>query len=339
MHSKSAALTMQRTAMPQLQPRATCRSRFSQPQPSRLVVKAATQAPEKTDEKSAKKKEEILQQFKKAGMSKAAAQKVLKTWEATGATDDRRLRSMVRRRSLGAVFGIVLQTVLDASVASGGFALGANLAAFDGLPLNWLWAFASVFVGSYYAIGTAFDFFTLGALITASLKFNTDSTAFYAAVREVAGGTDTGLNVIDKAAQARQTSKVFNALTNISDLLRESVGKDVEEGAGLSSLATYLLMTKAEEQGFDYEKEGMSYEEAGDIARLFNEYDTNDDNRLDLGEVTALARKLQPDLGQEDVKEAFKLLDTDNSRYIEFPEFVKLYKKQLQEPQAADAAT
>ncbi len=41
--------------------------------------------------------------------------------------------------------------------------------------------------------------------------------------------------------------------------------------------------------------------------------------RLDLSEIQALARDLQPDLSSEEVKEAFKVLDADNSRFIELP--------------------
>lgn len=52
-------------------------------------------------------------------------------------------------------------------------------------------------------------------------------------------------------------------------------------------------------------------------------------HRLDLSEIQALARELQPDLSQDEVKEAFKVLDADNSRFIELPEFAKLYKDQV----------
>ncbi len=39
------------------------------------------------------------------------------------------------------------------------------------------------------------------------------------AVKEIAGA-NTGLNVVDKAAQARSTLKVLQALSNISNLLK-----------------------------------------------------------------------------------------------------------------------
>lgn len=70
--------------------------------------------------------------------------------------------------------------------------------------------------------GVIFDLFTLGALISASLQFQTDSAAFMAAVKEIAGasGGNTGINVVDKAAQARSTLKVLQALSNISNLLK-----------------------------------------------------------------------------------------------------------------------
>lgn len=202
--------------------------------------------------------------------------------------------------------------------------------------------------------GVIFDLFTLGALIAASVQFQTDSGAFMSAVKEIAGtsGGNTGLNVVDKAAQARSTLKVLGALSSISKLLQvraasgskmnyfvaachgialpsnwlshvgmrtklqwlvrqhrpalsnpavrhplvclrkpahhlssmhlqESGAKAGQAGEGtLSSLSTYLLLQKAEEQyGWTPDKEGISNDEAGTIARLFAQYDTNSDDK------------------------------------------------------------
>jgi hypothetical protein len=62
---------------------------------------------------------------------------------------------------------------------------------------------------------------------------------------------------------------------------QESGAKAGEAGNGtLSSLSTYLLLQKAEEQyGWTPDKEGISNEEAGTIARLFAQYDTNSDDK------------------------------------------------------------
>ena len=75
---------------------------------------------------------------------------------------------------------------------------------------------------SHAGTGVIFDLFTLGALIAASVQFQTDSGAFMSAVKEIAGtsGGNTGLNVVDKAAQARSTLKVLGALSSISKLLQ-----------------------------------------------------------------------------------------------------------------------
>ena len=64
--------------------------------------------------------------------------------------------------------------------------------------------------------------------------------------------------------------------------LQESGAKAGQPGEGgtLSSLSTYLLLQKAEEQyGWSPEKEGISNDEAGTIARLFAQYDTNSDDK------------------------------------------------------------
>ena len=46
--------------------------------------------------------------------------------------------------------GISIQLALDIAIASGSFNLSSFLMASRDLPLNWLWAFGSAFVGSYY---------------------------------------------------------------------------------------------------------------------------------------------------------------------------------------------
>lgn len=64
--------------------------------------------------------------------------------------------------------------------------------------------------------------------------------------------------------------------------LQESGAKAGQPGEGgtLSSLSTYLLLQKAEEQyGWSPEKQGISNDEAGTIARLFAQYDTNSDDK------------------------------------------------------------
>lgn len=62
---------------------------------------------------------------------------------------------------------------------------------------------------------------------------------------------------------------------------QEEGAKSGDASAGtLSSLSMYLLLQKAEEQyGWTPEKEGLSTDEAGTIARLFARYDTNSDDR------------------------------------------------------------
>lgn len=300
--------------------------------PQTLVVRAA----ETQTDKLTEKKEKLVQDFKKGGLDKSTAQRVLDMWKETGASDEDGLKKLLVRRSLTQALTIVIQAALDAGAAYGAFSLAGFLGAAENIPLHNIWGFGATFLGSYFGTGVIFDLFTLGALISASLQFQTDSAAFMAAVKEIAGasGGNTGLNVVDKAAQARSTLKVLQALSNISNLLKEEGAKSGDASAGtLGSLSTYLLLQKAEEQyGWTPEKQGLSNDEAGTIARLFARYDTNSDDRLDLSEIKVLARDLEVDLSEDEVKEAFQVLDEDNSRYIELPEFAKLYRDQLKKP-------
>lgn len=297
----------------------------------RTIVRAA-----ETQDKQAEKKEKLVENFKKGGLDKSTAQRVLDMWKQTGASDEEGLKKLLVRRSLTQALTIVIQTGLDAGAAYGAFSLAGFLGAAESIPLHNIWGFGATFLGSYFGTGVIFDLFTLGALIAASLQFQTDSGAFMSAVKEIAGtsGGNTGLNVVDKAAQARSTLKVLGALSSISKLLQESGAKAGQAGEGtLSSLSTYLLLQKAEEQyGWTPEKQGISNDEAGTIARLFAQYDTNSDDKLDLSELKVLARNMDIELSDEEAKEAFKVLDEDGSRYIELPEFAKLYQDQLKKP-------
>lgn len=290
----------------------------------RLVVRAE----KSTDEKAA----EIKKQFADTGLDKATAQRVLKQWESESATDAESLKKLLRRRSLKTAGRIVIQTVLDAGAAFGAYNFSTFLRLQEDLPLNWLWSGAASFLGTYFAVGVLFDLFSIGALGISSLRFQTDSAAFLTAVKELAGDA-SGLNVVDKAQQARNTLKVLKALNNISSLLQEEGIKSGSSSSTLSGLSSYLLLSQAEEKyGWNYEKEGLSYDEAGIIAKLFSKFDTNDDGKLDMTEVKALTRELAPDLSEEESNEAFRVLDTDNSRFIEFPEFAKLYQNKIQKP-------
>lgn len=279
------------------------------------------------DGKATEKKDKLVENFKKGGLDKETAKRVLQVWEESGAKDSEGLKKLLVRRSLTSALTIVIQTVLDAGAAYGAYSLSGFLQISEGIPLNGILSFLAGVLGSYFAVGVLFDLFTLGVVGASSLQFQTDSQAFLSAVKEMAGGEETGLNVIDKAQQARNTLKVLKALNDMSDLLKTEASKAGGGASTLSDLSTYLLLTKAEkEYGFSSEKEGLSVDEAGNIARLFARIDTNGDDRLDLSEVRRLVQELQPELSEDETKEAFKILDTDSSRSIEFPEFVRWYK-------------
>jgi hypothetical protein len=78
----------------------------------------------------------------------------------------------------------------------------------------------------------------------------------------------------------RQSPGASSASQSLTQL-QESGAKAGQAGEGtLSSLSTYLLLQKAEEQyGWTPEEQGISNDEAGTIARLFAQYDTNSDDK------------------------------------------------------------
>lgn len=103
----------------------------------------------------------------------------------------------------------------------------------------------------------------------------------------------------------------------------------------LDSLAVYLTLQKARElHGFRQEDFGLSDAEAAAIARLFSAYDTNDDYRLDAGELERLFSDAGRALSKEEAQAAMSAIDLDQSGYIDFTEFVRFW----QNPAAATAA-
>ena len=82
--------------------------------------------------------------------------------------------------------------------------------------------YGAYFLASYFAIGVIFDTFTLGVLAASAVQYSTNTEAFMAAVKEVAGASKRGpsINVVEKAQTAVNAVKVASALNQISSLLK-----------------------------------------------------------------------------------------------------------------------
>ena len=85
--------------------------------------------------------------------------------------------------------------------------------------------YGAYFLASYFAIGVVFDTFTLGVLAASAFQYSTNTEAFMAAVKEVAGSNKRGpnINVVEKAQTAVNAIKVASALNQISSLLKVSM--------------------------------------------------------------------------------------------------------------------
>ena len=82
--------------------------------------------------------------------------------------------------------------------------------------------YGAYFLASYFAIGVIFDTFTLGVLAASAVQYSTNTEAFMAAVKEVAGASKRGpsIKVVEKAQTAVNAVKVASALNQISSLLK-----------------------------------------------------------------------------------------------------------------------
>lgn len=85
--------------------------------------------------------------------------------------------------------------------------------------------YGAYFLASYFAVGVIFDTFTLGVLASSAVQYSTNTEAFMAAVKEVAGASKRGpnINVVEKAQTAVNAVKVASALNQISGLLKVSM--------------------------------------------------------------------------------------------------------------------
>eukprot|EP00884_Botryococcus_braunii_P007804 jgi/Botrbrau1/17024/Bobra.49_2s0080.1 len=194
----------------------------------------------------------------------------------------------------------------------------------------WLWL---TFLAGYFTIGVFMDFFMLGVISFAAIQYGTNTPAFMAAIRELAG-TPSGVSVLDKAQAAVNTFKVITALNDISDLLKRGIGNDTP--STLKNLSAMLTLSKAEKKGFKPEDYGLSANDAGSIAAVFSRFDANDDMVLQEEEVKRLFVEEGYNLDDAEVKAAIKILDKDGDGLINFPEFVDWWVNKIK-PEATVA--
>lgn len=105
--------------------------------------------------------------------------------------------------------------------------------------------YGAYFLASYFAIGVVFDTFTLGVLAASAVQYSTNTEAFMAAVKEVAGASKRGpnINVVEKAQTAVNAVKVASALNQISGLLKVSIPA-APQPAGMVSNPPFVAFCK-----------------------------------------------------------------------------------------------
>lgn len=275
----------------------------------------------------------LVEGMKKGGIDSSTAQRILDTWEKTGATSTDALRKMLLGRSLKTVGVVLFQLLLDAGAAYGSY----NSARYIGQEQflgKIVVEYGAYFLASYFAVGVIFDTFTLGVLASSAVQYSTNTEAFMAAVKEVAGASKRGpnINVVEKAQTAVNAVKVASALNQISGLLK----KEKAEASTLRNLSAYLTLSKARDAyGFEPQKYGLSDKDAAEIAAIFSKYDVNDDMRLEELELRRLATQQNVSLNEDELTAAMKLLDKRGSGYVEFDEFVDWWVNKV-EPQSKE---
>lgn len=272
----------------------------------------------KKDAKKEKQVEEFVEAMQKGGINKALAQEVVKKWDEAGvAGDPRELRKLFLKQSATPILGTVLQTLIDAAAT---YSIFQSSLFFSIGPDFWgkgaLVIILDILAG-YFAFGVLFDVATLTAILVTTAKMGTSIDSFYAALKKIAGDAapPTGISVLDKAQVAVNAIKVAQALDAIAKMLDgagEKKGQDT-----LSNLSALLTLSRAEKKdSFDPSGLSMTEAEASDLALKFNQYDLNDDGRLDAPEVRAMAGQLGIDLSTEEAAVAIQAMDRNDDGQI-----------------------
>ena len=218
-----------------------------------------------SDRKVSEQTNKLVDGMKKGGIDQSTAQRILDTWEKTGATSTDALRKMLLGRSLKTVGVVLFQLLLDGGAAYGSYNSARRVCNSIRDKLIWLECcleglyacfqiclhhysavffcryvgqehffgkvvveYGAYFLASYFALGVVFDTFTLGVLAASAFQYSTNTEAFMAAIKEVAGASKRGpsINVVEKAQTAVNAVKVASALNQISGPLKVSCHAD-----------------------------------------------------------------------------------------------------------------
>eukprot|EP00879_Flechtneria_rotunda_P014749 GHRR01015413.1.p1 GENE.GHRR01015413.1~~GHRR01015413.1.p1 ORF type:complete len:136 (+),score=54.13 GHRR01015413.1:499-906(+) len=127
-------------------------------------------------------------------------------------------------------------------------------------------------------------------------------------------------------------------LESIGAQLKE-VNADGSTASSLANLSAYLTLQRAEEvYSFIPSKYDLSEAQAADIAGVFSRFDTNEDGKLEQSELRALCAKLGTDITEAEAKEAIRILDSSNTGFIQFADFVEWYIGMKPSREAKEAA-
>lgn len=228
----------------------------------------------KTDDDAS---EEIKNQLEKSGLTPEMATELLELWqnEVGHELTPQDLRKILVGQSTKTLILVLFSTLLDSGAAYGAFVAGnyLGIASADyGWPAVIGQAVAYILAG-YYVTGALFDFFKLGAVAFAALSFNVTSSSLLSAIDGIAR-TNSGLNVADKAQDAANSLKVFQAMDKMIKLLQKDGKSGAESVDMLADLGAYLTLDKAERQfGFESSSFGLTEAEAANIAVIFSKYD------------------------------------------------------------------
>lgn len=237
------------------------------------IVRARSSDEKSNDTLSTEVKEQLL----KSGLTPDKAKEILDAWqeEVGHELTPEDMRKILVGRSTKTLVLVLFSALLDLGAAYGSFVAGSYM---DIAAKEYGWiaivgqAVAFILAG-YYVTGALFDFFKLGAIAFATVSFNVNSAAFLYAVEGIASSS-RGLNIADKALDAVNTVKVFQALNKMVNLLQQEGASAAASTDMLSDLGAYLTLDKAiRVYGFDAASYGLTDKEAAEIAQIFDKYD------------------------------------------------------------------
>ncbi|GMH40926.1 hypothetical protein BSKO_08830 [Bryopsis sp. KO-2023] len=285
---------------------------------SDLLLRCYKSETDGTENGRNKRKEEIKNDLEKNGVFEKSAQKLISTWSDEGAITPMDIRFWYFRKHSKVIQRALITVALDAAASGIGFVATGAVAStsLTGEPSPFV-VVAGVFA-VYYAAATLFDVIKLLGVLVSLGRFGADAELVMAAVEELA--YPKGKPLTRQELPAVDISRLRHGMDLVASCLKSESACPIdndwclglsETTSGADSLAAFLILSKAQDEGFDPEKYGVSPEVSQRVASAFVQFDKRGKSVLDAMDLTNMFNRINKDMSEDEVQAAVAMLDKE----------------------------